>query len=132
MENDKQKKVYTQIIAHRGSPTQATLNDGTVVEKEEIIMFKDVEKGFIAVRTIDYYDHFIYKTPAHWEGSPSFMCTCGSYAVLLDPAALLKVNYGEYPTSRLVCYTHALESEHYGFLNAKHMTSHVNKKDFEG
>lgn len=131
MKKNKKKKVYTHVVSRHGSPNKAVLHDGTVVEKQEIIMFKDVEKGWVAVRPIDYYDHFIYKTPFEWEGSPSFMCTCGSYAVLLDPTALLKVNYGEYPASRLACYTHALESEHYGLVNAKHMTSHVNKKDFE-
>lgn len=124
----------TSYIKHRGSPTQATLRDGTVVEKELMIPFlkaNDLEGEMVMVRAVDYYDHFIYKTPFEWKKSVAFMCTCGSMAVIVDPPVLAAAGYPESDHSMLVCKWHMDDSFLYGFMKAKHATSYVNRKDFQ-
>lgn len=60
-----------------------------------------------------YEEHFVYLNPDTSEGSSSYMCTCGSAAVVVPPG----------PAGMFVCLFHAT----YG----SHTTSHVNLKDFE-
>lgn len=98
------------IIHHRGQVTKATTLQGVVVERQERLFI--VEWGAF-VPCAPYDDHFVYENPDTSVGSPSYMCTCGSVAVVINP---------ERNERLFVCLFHAT----YG----SHTTSHVNLKDF--
>lgn len=70
------------IIHQHGAIKKATLADGTVVEKEDHI-FVDELSALIACTS--YQDHFIYTNPDTRKGTPSYLCTCGSVAVVTPP-----------------------------------------------
>ena len=100
------------IIHHKGRVNKATTLDGVVVERQEQLF---VEEWGNFVPCAPYDEHFVYENPDTSQGSSSYMCTCGSVAVVVNP---------ERDAGRLfVCHFH----ETYG----SHTTSHVNKKDFE-
>jgi len=98
------------IIHHRGDPKQATTAKNVIITRQEFL-FAD---QFGLVRCTPYGDHFIYENPDKSPGSSSFLCTCGSVAVIATP-------HGE--GKAFACLNHAT----YGF----HATSQVDKKDFE-
>lgn len=96
------------IIQHKGRQRQAKTDKGIIVRRAESFFTK--EYGITSCA--DYDDHFLYEN--HNVGESSFMCTCGSPAVIANP----------YDSGNMfVCLNHAT----YGF----HTTSQVNKKDFE-
>lgn len=98
------------IITNKGRVMQATV--GRWVVKRTKSLFTE-EYGI--TQCADYWEHFIYENPDKTPGRSSFMCTCGSTAVIANP----------YHTKnkQFVCMNHAS----YGH----HATSQVNKKDFE-
>lgn len=65
------------IIKFKGSPKNATLIDGSTVEKQDSIFIPQLG-AFIPCAPYD--NHFIYLVPVKIVG-PSLMCTCGSPAV---------------------------------------------------
>ena len=96
------------IIQHKGRQTKATTAKGIIVKRAD--SFFTEEYGI--TKCADYDDHFLYENPT--IGESSFMCTCGSVAVIANP----------YQAGNMfVCLNHAT----YGF----HTTSQVNKKDFD-
>ncbi len=96
------------IIKHKGRQNTARTNKGILVKRAE--SFYTEEYGI--TKCADYDDHFLYENKA--VGESSFLCTCGSVAVIANP-------YNA--DNMFVCLNHAT----YGF----HTTSQVNKKDFE-
>lgn len=64
-----------QVIKFMGRARRANLN-GELIEREEII-FVPSERGWF--RTIDTYDHFVYRRKRGTVGS-TLMCSCGSVA----------------------------------------------------
>lgn len=100
----------TTVIKHRGEPKQARTSQDILIKRQEA--FFTEEYGM--VKCTPYGEHFIYENPDKSAGTSSFLCTCGSVAVVANP-------YGDGRT--FVCLSHAT----YGF----HQTSQVNKKDFE-
>lgn len=99
------------IIKHKGEPTKAVTDQGQTVHRQPSL-YAD-EYGIIPCTP--YGEHFIYLNPDKRAGTPSFLCTCGSIAVI--------ANVYEDKKRAFVCMHHAT----YGF----HQTSMVNKKDFE-
>jgi len=112
------------IVRWRGNPTEATLKSGHVVRKEKYIYYRDTNDRWIAVRASDYHgEHFVYVDPLFNDGVLghfSFMCTCGSPAVIVGPAdaALEDTNC---PERLLVCYIYHLTLTKYG--HGWHQTS---------
>lgn len=100
------------IVHHRGRVNRATTLHGDIVERQEQIFIEEWG-GFVPCAPYD--EHFVYENPDQTPGASSFMCTCGSAAVVVNP---------ERGAGRLfVCLFH----QTYG----SHTTSHVNLKDFE-
>jgi hypothetical protein len=100
------------IIHHKGRVNKATTLHGVVVERQEMLF---VEEWAAFVPCAPYDEHFVYENPDKSVGASSYMCTCGSAAVVVNP---------ERDGGRLfVCLFH----QTYG----SHTTSHVNRKDFE-
>lgn len=100
------------IIKHKGRQSQAVNHQGIVVKRAE--SFFTEEYGI--TRCTDYDDHFLYEVPdsPSTKGQSSFLCTCGSVAVIANP----------YEAGNMfVCLNHAT----FGF----HQTSQVNKADYE-
>lgn len=93
------------IIQHKGRQNQAETDKGIIVKRAE--SFFTEEYGITPCT--DYDDHFLYENKK--LNQSSFMCTCGSVAVIVS-------------SDMFVCLNHAT----FGF----HQTSQVNKKDFEG
>ena len=98
------------IIHHRGDPRATTTLKGRQVTRHEALF---VPEWGALVKCAPYDDHFVYENPDHSEGASSYMCTCGSAAVVVPPG----------PLGLFVCLYHAT----YG----RHTTSDVNLKDFE-
>lgn len=98
------------IINHRGDPQQATTAKGATIRRQSHLYADQ----YGMVRCTPYDNHFIYVNPDTSPGTSSFMCTCGSAAVIANPD-------GE--GRAFVCLNHVT----FGF----HTTSQVNKKDFE-
>ena len=96
------------IIQHKGAPQRARTHKGKVITRQEY--FWTQEYGM--TKATDYDDHFIYENSE--IGQSSFLCTCGSPAVIANI-------YG--PDKMFVCLNHAT----FGF----HQTSQVNKADYE-
>lgn len=98
------------IIKHRGDPQRAALPKHNVIVKRRERLF--VEEWGRLITCAPYDNHFIYTNPDHSRGQSSFMCTCGSPAVVATP----------FGARLFICLNHAT----YGF----HSTSQVNKDDF--
>jgi hypothetical protein len=97
-------------IRHRGRQDKARLPSGRVIERQDKL-FVIEWKAFVPCAPYD--DHFIYAT--NKPGSSSYMCTCGSPAVVInheDPTAWM-----------LVCMAHADPEI------GKHATSMINLKE---
>lgn len=101
------------IIHHNGTPRQATLPNGTIVYRQEFLF---VEEWKALVVCASYDDHFIYLNPDTSEGSPSYLCTCGSVAVVAPPS----------PAGMFVC----LFDLNAGLLGY-HSTSLYNRDEFD-
>ena len=99
------------VIKHRGDPKKAITKQNVTVKRQEAIFTPE----YGVVKCTPYSEHFVYENPDHTPGSSSFLCTCGSVAVIANPY--------EDRQRLFVCLNHAT----YGF----HATSQVNKKDFE-
>ena len=100
------------VIKHKGRVMKATTLQGYPVERQDYLY---VEEWGGFVTCAPYEEHFLYENPDQSIGSSSYMCTCGSAAVVANPEK------GE--AALFVCLFHAT----YG----SHATSHVNVKDFE-
>ena len=97
------------VIRHRGDPKTAETLDGYKVERKEKI-FVRMENWNVFIPTAPYDDHFIYETPYDPKkgigvDKPSFMCTCGSAAVITPG---IPGGFG----NMLVCMHHATYGLH--------------------
>jgi len=68
-----------QIIRHKGELNKATTLDGYVVYRDKRLFV--VEMGRF-IPCAPYEEHFIYEEPSKKKGTSSYMCTCGSAAVI--------------------------------------------------
>ena len=68
------------IIHHRGMPQTAVTEQGITVHRQDRLFIP--MWGGILVRVIPYDDHFIYENPNKEPGQITYLCTCGSIAVL--------------------------------------------------
>jgi len=75
------------VIRHWGSPNKATTIWGFDVVREKQLFAPDPYNTFFPC--LDYDNHFIYEVPNRPDtvGIPSFMCTCGSAAILIGVEA---------------------------------------------
>jgi hypothetical protein len=101
------------IIHHSGYPMEATTLDGIKVFREDEVFVPEWQE---AVRCAQYDDHFVYEEPTHSYGKWSYMCTCGSPAVIVEREAYRKDS--ALTGKMLICYFHRM----YG----KHQTSFIN------
>lgn len=101
------------IIHHSGFPMEATTIDGIKVFREDEIFVPEWQE---TVRCAQYDDHFVYEEPTHGYGKWSYMCTCGSPAVIVERAAY---RHDSALTGKLlICYFHR--------IFGKHQTSFIN------
>lgn len=119
MANERNRK--QGFITHKGRVNTAM--HGKYPVKREETLFVDMAEiagGQVPmpamVKCADYDEHFIYETPTNVAGEPSFMCTCGSMAVIKD--------WADAKNRMFVCHLH-MES---GF----HQTSLINSNEREG
>lgn len=98
------------VIRHLGEPREARTLRGTIVTRQDKLW---VDDWGTFVSCAPYDDHFLYLSPDKTPGSPTFMCTCGSAAVVINPMG---------SGHMFVCLMHA--------SMGKHVTSLLNIKDF--
>lgn len=96
------------IIQQLGDPKEATTLRREKVARQEQIFVIEYENF---VKCTPYDNHFIYESDK--PDQSSFMCTCGSIAVIVPPG----------PAGLFVCHQHA--------TNGFHTTSIMNTKDVE-
>ncbi len=124
------------VIRQRGSPTEAILDSGHKIEKQEYVYFRMPNDDASApgdwrmVKCSDYHgEHFIYLDPlynlparpvdpnkaetgvGHWFA----MCSCGSPAVIVGPVEAAKED-SDCPEQLLVCvfYHNTLVDDGFG------------------
>jgi hypothetical protein len=112
------KGALFNIIKQRGSPTEAVLESGHKVKKEEFVYLKvPTDMGFfkagdwISVKCADYHgEHFVYVNPLYLlegpEGANQWfaLCTCGSPAVLINPREVALTHESDPHGNMLVCH----------------------------
>ncbi len=116
------------VVHHRGDPKSAVLESGDTVEKQEYVYFPDADGRMRAVKCADYHgEHFVYLNPLafkdgpQWRGQWFAMCTCGSMAVIIDPAESSETHESQATQSLLVCYAYQLTMHEFGV--GRHTTS---------
>jgi len=96
------------IIKSHGDANKVTLMDGTVIHKDQTERMFVPEYGAF-VRCAPYGNHFIFEVPKRIKG-PSWMCSCGSPAVMVGAKA-----YGHlssYKDAMIVCQNHTMYNVH--------------------
>jgi hypothetical protein len=110
--DEKRYKQEFSIIKQRGSPTKATTLDGHKVEKQEWVVCENpfdnkVPPEMVKIQCMDYHnEHFVYLDPVNVKNRWFAWCTCGSPAVIIEPAAYKTDNL------RMACYFHAQFGRH--------------------
>jgi hypothetical protein len=100
-------KLNFGIIRTHNTPDSATLKDGTIVHKQDTLYIPEWGQ-FITCAPYD--NHFIYEVPKHFKDHPSYMCTCGSPAVI---AGLSGYVLDASPQGKLfLCLYHANHGHH--------------------
>lgn len=95
------------IIRYKGDVSKAQTLDGFTVNRQEQIFVKELGR-FIPCAPYD--NHFIYEEPSKTAGKPSFMCTCGSAAVI---AGLSAYEGQQSPSGYMfLCLVHATYGTH--------------------
>lgn len=95
------------IIRHRGDPDEATTLDGHKVHRKDKIFIPAWEEF---VTCAPYDNHFIYTDPSGKVGRWSYMCSCGSPAVITGFSGYK--GDASYQGKMLVCYFHAGRGKH--------------------
>jgi hypothetical protein len=107
-----------KIIHHSNSLKSVTLEDGTVVKRQNKY-YCGPEYGIVPTAPMD--NHFIFEDPGYKRGivgRSKFMCTCGSLAVIVGANVYAK---DASPTSKedgstagqlIVCWHHATFGKH--------------------
>lgn len=100
------------IIKQAGEPVSARTLDGKYIERRGQVWIPEYSR-FVVLAPYD--NHFIYESKK--KDSPSFMCTCGSYAVIVGSNAYKKdasptSGGGIMPGELMVCYYHANNGKH--------------------
>lgn len=99
---DKRSKILNAItvIRHKGDPTRATTLLGQHVERRQKLFVKELR---VDVPCTPYDNHFIYETDPRIKDIPSYMCTCGAPAVVIN---------AEKNSRMFVCLFHASYGRH--------------------
>lgn len=101
------------IVKHAGEVKQITLENGTVIERQEALF---VDAWGVMVKCAPYDNHFIYRNPDTSEGSSAFLCTCGNPGIVVPPS----------PAGLFVCLF-----DYNTGLKGQHATSLYNLKDWQ-
>lgn len=102
------------IIHHKGIVQKATLEDGTIVTRQERLFV--LEWG-VFIECAPYDNHLIYLNPDKSPGS-AYLCTCGSQAVVVPPG----------PGGMFVCLFDATYGNHQTtFINSKDREKYIDK-----
>lgn len=99
-----------KTVRNVGDLKQATLWDGTVVERREHIFVNDV---YGLVKCAPYELHFIYETPKTIPGWGLY-CTCGSIAAVVGMTAYSKLASPTDTGHMLVCVRHTTLKQNEG------------------
>ncbi len=112
--NDNFLKPKFNIIRYRGQLNKATTLDGYDVYRQEKIFVKELKRF---VPCAPYEEHFIYEEPSGKPGRSSYMCTCGSAAII---AGLSGYENQASPSGFMfLCLLHATHGRHSDTSNAK-------------
>ena len=99
------------VIRYRGDPDKAVVQTGHTVYRREKIFIQELNNNQGAWVTCASYDnHFVYEEPSGKAKLPSFICTCGSPAVVVGYSG-----YEGQASSQgymLVCLLHATYGHH--------------------
>ena len=105
-----------KIIHHKGDLKSVTLEDGTVVKRQDQY-YCGPEYG--TVKTVQMDNHFIFEDPGYKKGiigRSKFMCTCGSLGVIVGANVYAKdaspEKGGTKPGQLIVCWHHATFGKH--------------------
>lgn len=99
----KQKSLSPKVVRSVGDAKRATLFDGTVVTRQDMIYVD----GYGLVKCAPYELHFIYEIPdAETHKGWGLMCTCGSIAGVVGLNAYSKFVSPTSDGKMLVCVRH--------------------------
>jgi hypothetical protein len=107
----KDKAVHSFNIIKVRTPTKVTLANGMTFHKQEDQKFWIPELGGF-IHAAPYDNHFIFEIPdtPKTKGIPSYMCSCGSFAVI--PGSNAYAHLGSPEGMMLVCHYHTTYNLH--------------------
>jgi hypothetical protein len=95
------------IIRYKGDLNKAETLDGFTVYRRERLFVPELGRE---ITCAPYDNHFIYEEPTHTPGRPSYMCTCGSAAIV---AGLSAYENQQSPSGYMfLCLYHATYGNH--------------------
>lgn len=103
-----EKKFYPlKVVKVLGTPISATTLDGITVYRKDRIFIPELGTSVLCAQ---YDEHFVYEEPTGKKGRPSFMCTCGSAAIV---AGVSGYEGQQSPSGlMLLCMLHATRGHH--------------------
>jgi hypothetical protein len=105
----KHKSKAPKVSRSVGDLQKATLSDGTVVKRQEVIFVE----GQGLIRCAPYELHFIYETPKTMKGWGLY-CTCGSIAGVVGLDAYSELASPTSTGKMLVCIRHTTLKQNLG------------------
>ena len=97
-----------EIIRSYNTLKSVTLVDGTKIYNPRKDKLFVPEYG-TEIRIVEYGNHFIFEVPARIKG-PSWMCSCGSPAVMVGANAYSHLS--SYKEAMIVCQVHTQGNRH--------------------
>jgi len=97
-----------QIIKSYNTLKKVTLVDGTVIDNPRTDKMFVREYGTF-VKVVEYGNHFIFEVPVKIKG-PSWMCSCGSPAVMVGAKAYEHLS--SLKGAMIVCQNHTMYNKH--------------------
>jgi hypothetical protein len=91
---------------HAGQVNQAVTLEGIKVYREKSLWIPELGE----VLCTPDQDHFVYEEPTGKEGRPSYLCTCGSLAVVVGPETHKR--FSSLKCKMLMCHAYMLYGKH--------------------
>lgn len=106
MPDYKPKKFH--FVTHTGELKSVTTLWGWKAYRSENLFIP--EEGRF-VRCAGYDNHFVYLVPEKFKGTPSYLCTCGGFAVIVGYDVYRK-DASKNSGGLMVCWHHATYGKH--------------------
>jgi hypothetical protein len=98
------------IIHHAGQVNSATTLDNVRVHRENSLVIQNDDETLEDIKCAPDPDHFVYEEPTGKANRPSYLCTCGAAAVIVDKRTHAK--FSSLPGRMFICMTYMTTGKH--------------------